>query len=122
MSISDRPIVAIGLTVTGILILLLSMYLVAGCGGSTKEEVKPPVAPPIRVVTVVTNCLPKPPPEELDVDKFGFVREGCPDHFGGCVTEDALRALILYLSDLQLYAKDAWSQCGPIAKPIEELP
>lgn len=90
--------------------LILALVLVA-CGGCRKScPVKKPIAPPIEVITTRVDCPIKPPP--LEPESFGFLEEGCPKDVV-CLTEDALRQLIIYISDLQKYARTAWTQCGP---------
>ncbi len=96
--------------------ILIVICLMAGCKTSCPPPKKPeiPIAPPVRVVTVRVNCIDKSPP--VQPESFKFEEDGCPGTMGGCLTPDALRSLIIYLSDLQKYSSDSWIQCGPSPK------
>lgn len=101
------------LTAAGVALLILTIFLACGCGSKPipVKQPEPVIAPPITVITTRIDCLTKPPP--LEPESFGFVDEHCPADMGGCITEEALRALIIYISDLQKYTNNAWTQCGP---------
>lgn len=83
------------------------MLLLAGCA----KTAQPPVVPgPVVVERVIIPCVDKAPPTPLAVEVVG-PEGGCPESFALCMSLESSKNLFRYLSDVQLYADDAWRSC-----------
>lgn len=94
-------------TLALIILLFAAPIYIASCGPSQKPPV---VRPPVVIHHEPFQCLDKEPPKPLNIEVIG-PEGGCPESFALCMSLESSKNLFRYLSDVQLYADDAWQSC-----------
>lgn len=89
-------------------LLVLSVLVSGSCSASSRPAPQPPAA-----ARVLGRCLRSPPPSEAPAISLGGPAEGCPEAFETCLDRMATAELATYLDQLQSWARDAWTACGP---------